>query len=178
MEVMDGDSVCYESQMLRDWKAMAGMIQNGPRKGEPMRLKDIQANSLCVLTTREPYSSKEADRIIFAVFLTDETYEGDEYDTGYVSTQSKFRLSLSQAEARKMLFWRYHANNKNPKNPAWNSGLHRYLTNVQALQILIDIEKIKRNTADGPLAAEFLEKFSKIVGIEVKNAGSPNGALM
>lgn len=173
MEAKDDCFVCYESQMLRDWTAMAGVVQSSARKGQPMRLNDIQKDSLCVLTTREPYSSEEAERIIFAVFLADETDEGDDYETGYVSSRSKFRLSLSQAEARKMLFWRYHANNKNPKIPVWSSGLHRYLTDIQALQILIDIEKIKRNTADGPLAAEFLDKFSKIIGIEVKDAGSP-----
>src|SRR5690606_23392894 len=30
---LDGDSVCYESQMLRDWTAFAGVMHTGKRKG-------------------------------------------------------------------------------------------------------------------------------------------------
>ena len=28
--------VCYESQMLKNWKASAGVVQIGKRKGQPM----------------------------------------------------------------------------------------------------------------------------------------------
>lgn len=176
LELEHGGFVCYESQMLRDWKAMAGIVQNGDRKGQPMRLKNVQPNSLCILTTREPYST-EAERMIFAVFLIDDTYDGDEREEGYVSTQSKFKLSLSQHEAEKMPFWRYHANDNNPEKEAWSSGLHRYLTDIQAVQILRDIAELKKNTKDAELAYEFLTTFSRIVGIKVENAGKPNGAL-
>lgn len=54
----NGDLVCYESQMLREWKAMAGIVQNGDRKGQPMHLSGVQTNSLCILTTREPYTTE------------------------------------------------------------------------------------------------------------------------
>ena len=110
----DGGFVCYESQMLRDWKAMAGVVQHGERKGQPMRLMNVSTNSLCILTTREP-DSTEAERIIFAVFLIDDTYDGDDHDEGFVSTQSKYKISLSEQEAKKMLFWRYHANENKPE---------------------------------------------------------------
>lgn len=174
-----GGYVCYESQMLRDWKAMAGVIQSGERKGQPVRLRNARSNSLCVLTTLEPNepNSSEADRIIFAVFLIDETYEGGDHIEGSVSTQSKFKLSLSQTEAQKMRFWRYYANKNIPEKAAWGTGLYRYLTDIQALQILRDIAIIKRNTKDEALATEFLTTFSKIVEIEVKDVGSFNGAL-
>lgn len=33
-----GSFVCYESQMLRDWKALAGIVQRGEKKGQPMKL--------------------------------------------------------------------------------------------------------------------------------------------
>lgn len=45
-ELEGGGFVCYESQMLRDWKAMAGVVQHGERKGEPMHLMNVQPNSL------------------------------------------------------------------------------------------------------------------------------------
>lgn len=172
----NGGSVCYESQMLRDWRAFAGIIQNGERKGQPMRLNNVQPNSLCILTTREPYST-EAERIIFAVFLIDDTYSGDNKEEGFVSTQSKFKIMLSPKEAKKMLFWRYHANDNHPEKEAWSSGLHRYLTDSQAVQVLRDIAKLKKNTKDSELASEFLETFCKINAINIEDVGEPSGVL-
>lgn len=77
-----GGYVYYESQMLREWKAMAGIVQKAERAGQPMRLNKVQNNSLCVLTTRLP-DFNETDRFIFGVFLVDENYEGD---NGQIST--------------------------------------------------------------------------------------------
>ena len=172
----DGGFVCYESQMLRDWKALAGIVQIGERMGQPMRLRNVQPNSLCILTTREP-NSTEAERIIFAVFLVDNTYDGDNQEEGFVSTQSKYKLTLSQKEAEQMRFWRYHANDNHPEKEAWSSGLHRYLTDSQAVQVLRDIAKLKKNTKDAELASEFLETFCKINAINIEDVGEPSGVL-
>lgn len=172
----NGGFVCYESQMLRDWKALAGIVQNGERKGKPMKLHQVQRNSLCVLTTRNPGSS-ESERYIFGVFLIDDTYEGDGDDEGYVSTTSKYKLKLSPKEAQKMLFWNYHFNSNSPETPAWNSGLHRYFQDDVAVQILRDIVDVKKGTSDYLMAEEFLEFFSKINHINISEIGTPNGAL-
>lgn len=174
--VKNGGFVCYESQMLRDWKAMAGIVQHGERKGQPMRLRHVQPNSLCILTTREP-GATEAERLIFAVFLIGETYGGDDYDEGFVSAQSKFKLALSPNEARKMRFWRYHVNENRPEKESWSYGLHRYLTDNQAVQILRDIVELKKGTRDEKLSLEFLAMFCKNVGINAEGAGVPNGVL-
>ncbi|WFA10060.1 hypothetical protein [Tissierella sp. Yu-01] len=168
--------VCYESQMLRDWKAFAGIVQSGENKGKPMKLNKIQLNSLCVLTTRDSKSVEE-DRYIFAAFLVDETYEGDNREEGYVSTQSKYKIKLSPKEAHKMLFWNYHANNSQSKRAVWSSGLHRYFGDEQAAQILRDIVNLKRGTRDEALAEEFYEHFCHINGINRDAIGPLNGAL-
>lgn len=168
--------ICYESQMLRDWKAMAGIVRNGERQGKPMKLNKVQINSLCVLTTRDPDSS-EPERYVFAVFLVDESYEGDRDETGYVSTLSKYKLKLSPKEARAILFWNYHANDNQPELPAWGSGLHRYLDDVQSALILRDIVKIKIGTADEALAKEFYEYYCKINAVNDVSHKKPYGAL-
>lgn len=172
----DSAFVCYESQMLRDWKALAGIVQNGERKDEPMKLHQVQRNSLCVLTTRIP-GMKEQERFIFAVFLVDDTYEGDGKEEGYVSTNSKYKLKLSRNEAEQLLFWNYHANGNNSEVPAWSSGLHRYFEDDVAVQILRDIVDLKKNTSDYELATEFLEEFCQVNGIDRSSIGEPNGAL-
>ena len=168
--------ICYESQMLRDWKAMAGIVQNGERKGQPMHLNQVQPNSLCILTTRDPYSTED-QRYIFAAFLVDDTYGGDDLDEGFVTTRSEFRLQLSPEEAHKMLFWNYHANGKQPETAAWNSGLHRYMTDEQAAQILRDIASLKQNTQDAELARRFFDKFCMLTKIDTNKLKTPQGAL-
>lgn len=172
----NGDLVCYESQMLREWKAMAGIVQNGDRKGQPMHLNGVQSNSLCVLTTREPYTTEE-DRFIFAVFLVDQTYDGDDLDEGFVSTHSKFKIKLTTEQAHQMPFWRYHANANQPENAAWSSGLHRYIGDNEAAQILRDIIEIKKGTEDEALSKEFFETFCTITKINPQTLSEPNGAL-
>lgn len=173
---MNGGFVCYESQMLRDWKAFAGIVQNGARKGERMKLHQVQRNSLCVLTTRTPKMA-EKERFIFAVFWVDDTYEGDGKEEGYVSTKSKYKIKLSPKEACSLRFWNYQANENKADSPAWSSGLHRYLEDDIAVQILRDIAKIKKGSADEQLAAEFLDEFCVVNGINKNNVGEPNGAL-
>lgn len=174
--VADGGLVCYESQMFHEWKAMAGVYQNGERKGQPMRLSNVSANSLCVLTTRLP-DTKEEDRVIFAVFLVDETYDGDDLDEGYVTTKSKYKIKLTTEQARKMPFWRYHANENRSEVAAWSSGLHRYITDVEAVQILRDIVKIKTGTKEEALVKEFYDVFCEITKINGERLSMPTGAL-
>ncbi|CRZ33868.1 hypothetical protein DFR55_15211 [Herbinix hemicellulosilytica] len=173
----DGGFVCYESQMLRDWKAYAGIVQTGEKKGQPMKLNQVQKNSLCILTTRDP-NSNESERYIFGVFLVGQTYEGDHVDEGYVISDSKYRIKLSPEEAHKMLFWNYHANINQPDLPKWSSGLHRYFGDDQAVQILQDIIKIKTGTKEKELAEDFYSYFININGIDVSDLPEKNGALL
>lgn len=92
--------VCYESQMLRSWAAFAGYAHTKENYQKPMKLNKIQINSLAILTTREPYAL-EKDRFVFGVFIVDEAYEGDNREQGYVTTSSKYKLSLSLDDAKK-----------------------------------------------------------------------------
>lgn len=109
--------------MLREWKAMAGIVQKGDRAGQPMRLNKVQNNSLCVLTTRLPNSS-ERDRFIFGVFLVDENYEGDNFEEGYVSTKSKYKIKLSPKEAEKKCYSGFTMQMK--INLKWLGGVQDY----------------------------------------------------
>ena len=173
----EGGFVCYESQMLRDWRALAGVVRSGDRKDEPMKLQQVQSNSLCVLTTRDP-GSTETERYIFALFLVDETYEGDNREEGYVTTRSKYKIKLSPGEAHKMLFWNYHANDNRSDVAVWSSGLHRYLDDTEAVQILRDVAEIKAGTADEGLALEFLAHFISINRVDASAIPAKYGALI
>lgn len=171
------DSPCYESRMLLDWCAFAGYWHNGEKSGQPIRMNNVRSNSLAVLTTREP-NTPEDERMIFAVFLVDEAYQGDEQEAGFVYADDTFRIALNADECKKMLFWNYHSNSEAPLNAKWGSGLYRYLSDEVSAQILRDVAKIKRNTDDEALANQLLELFCAQHDIDLSTLPEPNGALL
>lgn len=169
--------ICYESAMLRDWKASAGCIQTGMDKGKPMTLRKVQNNSLAILTTRNPYD-KDDKRFIFAVFLVNENFEGDSRESGYVTTNSKWKIELTPQEAHKILFWNYYICENAPEVIKFGSGLHRYISDYQAVQILRDIVKVKEKQSEKDFAQEFLNHYCIVNGIDINLVPAPNGALI
>ena len=173
----DKCELCYESVMLKNWVAGAGTIQTGINKGRPMKLEKVQVNSLAVLTTRLPNATEE-NRFIFAVFLIDDAYEGDIRESGYVTTKSKWKLELKPSEAEKILFWNYYACPNAPEVVKFGSGLHRYLSDMQAAQILKDIVDVKMDKQEKAFAEEFLIEFCNRVGLDVNEISEKEGALI
>ena len=171
-----GEYMCYESQMLRDWKAFAGFKHNGPQKGEAITIKNVSHNALSILTTRLP-GSKEQDRVVFAVFLVKDIFEGDYVDEGFVVASSKFRLQLSEDEAKKVRYWEYHSNENDAASPRWGTGLYRYMDDIECAQILRRIAEVKRNSKDEHLARELFEEYCRITRISKEYIGEPEGAL-
>lgn len=169
-------SICYESQMLEIWNTGAGITQNCDEKGRPMALRSVKANSLAILTTKLPYA-KDAERFIFAVFLIDENYEGDNADEGYVGANQKYRIQLSLDESKKLKFWDYYFNPNKPEKIIFGSGLHRYLTDIQAAQVLKNICRLKKGTKDENLSNDFLEYYCRIKKLDIESIPMENGPL-
>ena len=167
---------CYESRMLRDWKCFAGVIRNGLDAGKPMKLRNVRKGSLAFMTTRDP-GAADCSRYIFGVFLIDEYFEGDDREEGYVVCHSKWRIELRPDEARQILFWNYYANFNAPEKIVFGSGLHRYLSDIQAAQILRDIVRVKKDAAEKAFAQEFFEYYCEKTGIEPDELPEPSGAL-
>lgn len=173
----DGGMVCYESKMLTDWAAFAGMVLKGDRKNEPKKIRNVQLNSLAVLTTRKPYAD-ESDRFVFGVFLVGDADEGSSLDAGFVQCTSEYHIELSPKEAEQIKFWNYHANDTIPERAVWGQGLYRYTNDIEAVQILRDIAKIKTNPAEKAFAEAFLAHFCQMKRIQIEDIPAPNGALM
>jgi hypothetical protein len=171
-----GDS-CYESHLLDKWTAYAGIFHNGPKAGEGIKMKKVQKNSLCVLTTREPNTSEE-DRYIFGLFLVDDSYTGDSNNSGSVSTSSKFKLEFTPDEAKQLIYWRYNFNSNSPDKAHWGTGLFRYLSDEQSAQILRDAKAIKTGTIDEKLATEFYDYYCNVNVIDINRLGAPEGVLI
>ena len=171
-----GGFTCYESKMLKEWTASAGTYLTKDRKMEPKKIRNVQVNSLAVLTTRMPYAQEE-ERFIFGVFLVDDADEGNNVNEGFVRSDSQYRIELSPEEAKQLLFWNYHANDTKPERAVWGQGLYRYTNNIEAVQILRDIVKVKKDPREKKFAEEFLAHFCDIKKINLGEIPEPNGAL-
>lgn len=154
--LVDDNFGCYESQLLKSWKILAG--EDGD--GKTRKIKSARRNSLAVLTTRLP-NTKEAERIIFGVFIIDAVLEGNDRESGYVSTQLTDKITLTLEEAKNMPFWNYHANSTSKASAKWGSGLFRYMDDTQAVALLQDLMKIKQDTPDAQLAKDLLETYCR-----------------
>ena len=164
---------CQESNLHNFWTMTAGYHQRGERIGKPLHMNQLHSGSLAVLTTRKP-SDKESDRFIFAAFLVDDAYGGDEQETGTVSADPAWRIELAPGQAERILFWNYYYNARKPEKIAYGSGLYRYLTDIEAAQILRDIASVK---GDGFSAAFFMH-FCEVNGIDTKSLAPASGALI
>lgn len=167
------DQACYESGFFTRWTMGAGFHHTGPDAGKPMHLNRVHGGSLAVMTTRKP-TDKEQDRFVFAVFLISHAYDGDDQKEGFVTSDPVWRIELLPVQAEQILFWNYYFNAKKPETIIFGSGLHRYLTDIQAAQILRDIAHIKGDD----LSMAFFMHFCEMNGIEAEKLESPSGALI
>lgn len=132
----DGAFICHESKLLRDWIASAGRMQTEKRTdNKPVKMTNARVNRLCVLTTKK-YKELEADRKIFAAFIISEVEVGDEKVEGNVHAHAKYRIDLTPEEAEHVRFWDFHKNKSKPETPFWGSGLLRYLTDAQSINMI------------------------------------------
>ena len=108
------------------------------------------------MTTREPHADSDESRFVFAVFLVDESHEGDNRDAGYVTTNSEWKIELTPTEAHKILFWNYYINQNAPQKIVFGSGfIGTYLTNRphKSYEISLTVKSI-------PEEKEFAQHFS------------------
>ena len=109
---------------------------NGPKKGQPIPLRQAGVGSFAVLTTRFPEEDREEDRRIFGLFRIDKI-EGNSVR----SLDGGVRLPAE--EAKELSFWAY-CNNESEK-PLWKEGLFRYLDDGQVHRILADVALTARD---------------------------------
>ena len=175
--------VCYECRTLLDWKFSVGWTEAEYDENEeiikeskPKRINRIMPGSLAVLTTRLPEFS-ENERVIFAVFLVDESYDGDDSTEGYVIADSTYKIAFTKEEANQLPFWSFYRNSGNTENARWGTGLFRYISDDIAANILKRASEIKTKTRDEKLALEFFEHFCKTHGMDSDNLPECEGAI-
>lgn len=157
----DGKFICYESRLLRDWVASAGRHQSEKRNDKPIKMTNARVNRLCVLTTKQA-NELEVERKIFAAFVISEVEAGDDKVEGNVHAHPRFRIDLTPEEAEQVHFWNFHKNKSKPEIPFWGSGLLRYLTDAQSINILKGMMEAAADPAKKAHILEVLEYYCRV----------------
>ena len=150
--------VCYESTMLSDWEAQAGLTEDGQttkRFGST-----LHRGAACVFTTRLP-DMTESKRFVFGIFLIDELFNGDDNESGYVKCNTDYHIELLPDEAKQIKFWNYYRNKNHPEKELWGTGLFRYLSNNAVIGILTDLINLRQGKQKDEVI-RFLSEFCRL----------------
>ena len=154
--------LCYESRILIDWKAYAG-YDNAKNPPRPRKFNQLCSTGIALLTT---VPNDQEDRLIFGLFKIAKYFEGSEDQEGYVETHPKYRIEFTKEEAKQMRFWDFYSN-KNSDKETWGTGLFRYLSNEQILEVLKRMLEVKEGKQDYELAKELTEVFCNEKNLQI-----------
>jgi len=141
---------CNESVVLRDWFVTAGKnFDNTPRK-----IRHAKENHLCILTTRRP-NMPESDRIIFACFIIEKIFRGDDTESAFIFADKFYRLEFKPRELHLLRFWQIFKNQD-------GFDKFKYFSDSDAVKFLKMIVEIKRGTLEEIFAQEFLDYYCKL----------------
>ena len=158
---------CYESILFKEWWFCGGIFHSGPRAGQPMPIQHVEEGDIAIFTSRFPDEPREEQRRIVGLFLVGQVLEDQEGAT-YVEADSRLRIRLPMASARKLYFWDYYRNASG--GPKWGSGLFRYLRNDQVARLLADAQMVLASERDRSIAAEMYET---VFGGSIESAPFP-----
>ncbi len=163
--------------IFTNWRLFTGVIKSGQRKGQPRRLARLKQNSACLITVREP-GEQEAERRIVGVFMVNQFFDAAKCKDGYIRAHSRYRLRLSEEVSKKMLFWNYYVDSRNPDRISWGSGRQRYFDNEWMAKILEDIILLVEDSQEQGRVQDFLEYFCKVNNLTKEEIPESSGALV
>ena len=171
-EAYTSSFLCYECNLLNEYKIFAGLNHDGTPRG--WRLDN---DRLVILTTIKPGNS-EIDRVIFGAFLIKQSYDKDGDKEAYAISYPDCRLSLTEEEAEELKYWDYAPGEGKDHIIQWKEQLFRYQSDETCAIILRDLVKIikKRNDpAQSEYAEAFYNKFLEKIHKEDSDIPSPSG---
>ncbi|MBQ3443578.1 MAG: hypothetical protein IJG33_10080 [Selenomonadaceae bacterium] len=138
--------ICNECTALRDWKFSVG-------NDKPQRIRHAKENHLCLLTTVRP-NMPEYDRVVFALFIIEKIFRGDDEHAGCVEADKHWRLEFRPREVHLMNFWSIY-----PDSSKSFGGLFRYFDDATAIKFLEQAVEVKRGTPEEDFAKEFFKQY-------------------
>ena len=154
---------CMESRLFKDWYFGAGTYHNGPDKGKSKTAR-LAEGGICFLTTRFS-NDKEIDRKIIGLYRIGKVTNSKDGETlFYADYVNRIRLPLE--EAKELSFWDYYSNKNNSQ--FWGSGLHRFLTDEQVKNILLDLNDTIQSVQHKEVINNLLDSLKQV---KISNRG-------
>lgn len=172
----ENNNFCYENKLLNEWRSFPDASFSWNKGTKVKSLKNVNQGSLVLLSTILP-NEKEKDRIIFGAYLLQEEYLIDYSTKGFLGANEKYTIELSPEESKKLKFWDYYFNPKNPEKIINSGTTYRYFDDVQSSQVLKAISEIKKGTLEEETSNEMLKRYCDIKNIDVNSISTPQGAL-
>ena len=136
-------------------------------RGKKVNVK-FRSNSVFFITSSPRNDVSEKNRLIVGAFVATRELDGS------IGLKDGYSILLDEQESEKILFWNYHKNDKHSERPIWNQGVHRYIDDIEAAQILRDMASLR---GEDDFASTFYKRFCKSRGIDESKLPKPSGAL-
>ena len=114
-------SLQEDNDPFTSFKCKTGCYLSGLSKGKPRIPDRVHFNTMCILTSCQP-GQPENTRQILGVAMTEENFQGEACEDGWIPLKEDFLLRL----ARPIAIWPYME--KEPKK-AWGHTTFKYISN-------------------------------------------------
>lgn len=145
---------------MRDGRVFVGRYLSGKSKGAPRVPQNINANSICVLTTKAK-DEEEHSRAIAGIFMAAEDFIGENCRDGIVRAHQDYRIFWDE-DHKKLLFWNYIG--KQFQTGKWGNTGMKYLTEPTIRKIFADMIEAAQDHEEQENLREFYEYFCEMNG--------------
>ncbi len=159
-----------------DRRVTAGRVMSGAKKGTAMNFRGVSKGNLVMLTTRDA-KTEEKDRYIYSVFLVQNHSDAEGESEGFLEAHPEYCIALSEEEAHQVKFWEFYYNDKKPEVVRMGSGQHRYLSDIQAAQVLQKMLQVVTSQDEKEQIQKIMDCFLEEKGMSLDGIKEPSGAL-
>lgn len=129
-----GEYPCMDAAALanNDPFFSGGYYHGNKKKDEPIRYLNIKKGKIAIFTSREP-GEPESERFIF--FIGKITHINEHFD-GYEEYHCNQETGIYFNKNNYPKYWDFYKNPNKPEKAGWNTGLIRYWSDKQVINIL------------------------------------------
>lgn len=136
---------CMDSVALLNLTFYPGTFRGKKRNDEPMRAINVKLGKIALFTSREP-GTQENERFIFAIAqinnISEEFFSSERPNELFHCDKNSAVIFNNNFRPK---FWNYYRN-PNTNLEKWNTGLIRYISDMQVINLLKDLSEDKRLT--------------------------------
>jgi len=121
---------------FKDPTFYGGHYHGKKHHNEPIRYWNIKRNKIAVFTSRKPGEPENQRFIFFIGIISDIAINRDANGAEYEEYHCDHETGIYFDEEQYPKYWDFYRNPNNPERIAWNTGLFRYWTDKQVIDLL------------------------------------------